>query len=78
MWLIPRLGKFQADYLEIDLRIDASDHFIDLETSDLDLAIRYGPVALMPSNAKCLFGEHLTPVASPGMAQRANLEKTSD
>jgi LysR family transcriptional regulator, glycine cleavage system transcriptional activator len=78
MWLIPRLGVFQAEYPDIDLRIDASDHFIDLETSDLDLAIRYGPSAQMPVNAKRLFGEHLTPVASPSMAQRANLEKKSD
>jgi LysR family transcriptional regulator, glycine cleavage system transcriptional activator len=78
MWLIPRLGIFQAEYPDIDLRLDASDHFIDLETSDLDLAIRYGPLAQMPPNAKRLFGEHLTPVASPSMAQRANLEKTSD
>ncbi len=78
MWLIPRLGRFQAEYPDIDLRIDASDHFIDLETSDLDLAIRYGSLAQMPASAKRLFGEQLTPVASPNMAQRTSLEKTAD
>jgi LysR family transcriptional regulator, glycine cleavage system transcriptional activator len=78
MWLIPRLGKFQTEYPDIDLRIDASDHFVDLETSDLDLAIRYGSIAQMPLTASRMFGEHLTPVASPAMAQRVSLEKTSD
>jgi LysR family transcriptional regulator, glycine cleavage system transcriptional activator len=78
MWLIPRLGSFQSQNPDIDIRVDASDHFIDLEISDLDLAIRYGPAAQMPSNAVRLFGEHLTPVASPRLAQSANLEKTSD
>jgi LysR family transcriptional regulator, glycine cleavage system transcriptional activator len=78
MWLIPRLGSFQSQYPEVDLRIDASDHFVDLETSDLDLAIRYGPLAQMPASATRLFGEHLTPVASPEMAHRVSLEKTSD
>jgi LysR family transcriptional regulator, glycine cleavage system transcriptional activator len=78
MWLIPKLGTFQASHPEIDLRVDASDYFVDLETSDLDLAIRYGPAAQMPANAKRLFGEHLTPVANPIMARRVGLEKTSD
>jgi LysR family transcriptional regulator, glycine cleavage system transcriptional activator len=78
MWLIPRLGTFQAAYPDVDLRLDASDHFVDLETSDLDLAIRYGPLEQMPASAARLFGEHLTPVASPSMALRANFEKISD
>jgi LysR family transcriptional regulator, glycine cleavage system transcriptional activator len=76
MWLIPRLGDFQVEHQEIDFRIDASDYFIDLETSDVDLAIRYGPLSLMPSHAKRLFGEQLTPVCSPALAKRNSLEKT--
>jgi LysR family transcriptional regulator, glycine cleavage system transcriptional activator len=78
MWLIPRLGVFQSQHPDIDIRVDASDHFIDLESSDVDLAIRYGLPAQMPSHAVRLFGEHLTPVASPGVMQHTNLAKTSD
>ena len=65
MWLIPRLEQFQRDNPDIDIRIDASDATLDLDVADVDLALRYGPVANMPANALRLFGEQLTPVVSP-------------
>ncbi len=65
MWLIPRLEAFQHDNPDIDIRIDASDIAVDLELADLDIALRYGPAATMPAGAIRLFGENLTPVASP-------------
>src|SRR5437764_4445797 len=65
MWLIPRLEQFQRDNPDIDIRIDASDATLDLEVADVDLALRYGPMATMPANATRMFGEQLTPVASP-------------
>ncbi|MDQ6880866.1 MAG: LysR substrate-binding domain-containing protein [Pseudomonadota bacterium] len=65
MWLIPRLEQFQRDHPEIDIRIDASDTSVDLDIADVDLALRYGPVGNMPPTAVRLFGEQLTPVASP-------------
>ena len=40
MWLIPRLEEFQRDHPGIDIRIDASDAQLDLDTSDVDLALR--------------------------------------
>ncbi len=65
MWLIPRLEQFQRDHPEIDIRIDASDASLDLDVADVDLALRYGPMAHMPPAAVRLFGEQLTPVVSP-------------
>jgi LysR family glycine cleavage system transcriptional activator len=65
MWLIPRLEAFQRDHPDIDIRIDASDAALDLEMADVDIALRYGPPATMPTGALRLFGEQLTPVASP-------------
>jgi LysR family glycine cleavage system transcriptional activator len=65
MWLIPRLEQFQRDNPEIDIRIDASDTPLDLDVADVDLALRYGPMANMPPQAVRLFGEQLTPVVSP-------------
>ncbi|MGE4243818.1 LysR substrate-binding domain-containing protein [Ramlibacter sp.] len=65
MWLIPRMEQFQRDNPDIDIRIDASDATVDLDVADVDLALRYGPMATMPANAVRLFGEQLTPVASP-------------
>ena len=65
MWLIPRLEAFQRDNPEIDIRIDASDLALDMEVADVDLALRYGPGENMPAGSVRLFGETITPVASP-------------
>jgi len=65
MWLIPRLDAFHVAYPDIDIRIDATDKPVDLETSDADLAIRYARPERVPSQAIALFTEQLTPVASP-------------
>lgn len=65
MWLIPRLEAFQSEYPDIDIRIDASDHAVDMETADIDVALRYAVPANVPAGAIRMFGEQLTPVASP-------------
>ena len=64
-WLIPRLEAFQTEYPDIDIRIDASDSHVDMDTSDVDMAIRYTRPERAPKEAIRLFGEQLTPVASP-------------
>jgi DNA-binding transcriptional LysR family regulator len=78
MWLIPRMEQFQRDNPEIDIRIDASDATMDLELADVDLALRYGPMASMPPNAVRLFGEQLTPVVSPWLLKSGPLSKPAD
>ena len=78
MWLIPRMEQFQRDNPEIDIRIDASDGAMDLDVADVDLALRYGPMAHMPPNAVRLFGEQLTPVVSPWLLKSGTLAKPAD
>jgi DNA-binding transcriptional LysR family regulator len=79
MWLIPRLEQFQRDNPDIDIRIDASDSTLDLELADVDLALRYGPMANMPPTAIRMFGEQLTPVVSPWLLKGgASLAKPAD
>src|SRR3990167_1458449 len=73
MWLIPRLEAFQAEYPDIDIRLDATDNPVDLDTSDVDLAIRYTRPGNVGSEAVRLFGEQLTPVASPWQIGRAHV-----
>ena len=63
---------------EIDIRIDASDTAVDLEVADVDLALRYGPMATMPQHAVRLFGEQLTPVASPWLLKKGSPKKPAD
>ncbi|MBX9612746.1 MAG: LysR family transcriptional regulator [Burkholderiales bacterium] len=65
MWLIPRLEAFQREHPDIDIRIDATDTAVEMDTTDVDLALRYAVPASVPAGAVRLFGEQLTPVASP-------------
>ena len=79
MWLIPRLEIFQRDHPDIDIRIDASDVAVDLEISDLDLALRYAPANHVPLHAIRLFGEQITAVISPWLLKSGPaLQKPAD
>lgn len=77
MWLIPRMERFQRDHPDIDIRVDASDTKVDLELSDIDLALRHGVASQMPAGAIRLFGEQLTPVASPWLLKSAAPVRTA-
>ncbi len=79
MWLIPRLEDFQSEHPDIDIRIDASDVPVDMETADIDIALRYVRPAQAPAQAIRLFDEQLTPVASPWLLKSGHaLKKGSD
>ncbi|MDO9480455.1 MAG: LysR substrate-binding domain-containing protein [Hydrogenophaga sp.] len=78
MWLIPRLEAFQREYPDIDIRIDASDAAVDLTTADVDLALRYAVPQAAPPGAIRLFGEQLTPVASPWLLKEHRLAQVED
>jgi len=64
LWLLPRLGEFQAKHPGVDLRVVASNRVLDLEREAIDLAVRYSPDERAPQDAVRLFGEELIPVAS--------------
>ena len=65
LWLLPRLAPFQQQHADIDIRISATDALIDLDDPDIDLVLRYDFAANVPPQAEAMFGERLTPVASP-------------
>lgn len=67
LWLLPRLGAFQAAHPEIEVRISANNQIVDLRKEGLDIAIRYGEERLMPLGASRLFGETVFPVAHPSL-----------
>lgn len=71
LWLLPRLGSFQAQHPNIDIRVAANNRLLDLETENIDLAIRYCPEAGAPPDAIRLFGEVVAPVARRDVALRA-------
>ncbi|WP_374406496.1 LysR substrate-binding domain-containing protein [Hydrogenophaga sp.] len=78
MWLIPRLEAFQREHPDIDIRIDATDAAVDLSTADVDLAIRYAAPETIAAGAVRLFGEQLTPVASPWLLREHRIAKVDD
>ncbi len=71
VWLIPRMEGFQHDNPDIDIRIDATDTIVDLDTSDVDLALRYCLPGAIGPGAQRLFGEQLAVVASPWLLNSA-------
>jgi len=71
LWLIPRLEAFQRDHPDMDIRVSAHDQVVDLEDSEIDIALRYCPARGVPPTAQRMFGEVLTPVISPWMARQA-------
>lgn len=70
-WLVPRLGRFRAQYPGIDLRIDTSRRLVDFAREDVDLAIRFGAGPFKGLQAVHLLDEELFPVASPALLHGA-------
>jgi len=65
LWLMPRLVNFQREHPDIDIRISATDKLIDTDDPEVDLALRYDFEANVPPESERMFGEVLSPVASP-------------
>lgn len=71
LWLLPRLGSFQAEHPNIDIRLVANNRLLDIEIENIDLAIRYCTEANAPEGAVRLFGEVIAPVARKDVAFQA-------
>ncbi len=78
LWLLPRLQGFQATHPDIDIRISASDALADTDDPELDMALRYCLPGGAPPGSTALFGEVLTPVASPSLLARQRLKSPAD
>jgi len=71
LWLLPRLGSFQAAHPHIDVRVAANNRILDMAEEGIDIAIRYSKESLVPHGALRLFGEAVVPVASKAVAAKA-------
>jgi len=70
LWLVPRLTTFQREHPQIEIRIDAGDRFIDIDTEGVDVAIRWTRPASMPHGALRLLDEEVVPALSPLLLER--------
>jgi LysR family glycine cleavage system transcriptional activator len=68
--LAPRAGSFRAAYPEWNLRLDASNQPVDLDT-EADAAIRYGRGHHPGLIVEPLFQDRFAPVCSPQLARSA-------
>src|SRR5919108_1836468 len=69
-WMVPRLSRFFERHPEILLRIDASTRIVDLDRSDVDLAIRMGDGNWPNVKAELLIAQEIFPVAAPSLAAK--------
>jgi len=66
LWLIPRLARFTADHPAVDVRMSATMEILDVERSQVDLAIRFVPIG--EGQGPSLFEESAArPVWSPAV-----------
>jgi LysR family glycine cleavage system transcriptional activator len=78
LWLLPRLQGFQSAHPESDIRVSASDALADFDDPEIDFALRYCHPEAAPPGSTLLFGEVLTPVASPALLTRQRLRTAAD
>jgi len=64
-WLVPRISRFTKQYPDIDIRIDSSDHLVDLDDGSTDVALRVADVD--DADPHLLFHERLVVVYSPSL-----------
>ncbi len=65
-WMAPRLGQFQADCPDIDLRLQTSDRDVDIIEEGISLGIRCGNGRAEGCESTLLCAEVIFPVCSPG------------
>ena len=69
--LMPRLADFMAQHSEIDLRFSASADSADLVRDDIDVDIRYGPIAPRGEHVVEIAEERIVPLVSPKLLAEA-------
>ncbi|PWK68221.1 LysR substrate-binding domain-containing protein [Aminobacter sp. AP02] len=69
-FLVPRLARFNQRFPDLKLRIDASTGLVDLDHSDVDLAIRMGDGKWPGVRAELLLAQEVFPVCAPALASR--------
>lgn len=69
-WLVPRLHRFYARHAAIQVRIEASMGYANLEGADIDLAVRFGSGRYPRLHCEHLLDEWVLPLCSPGLCNQ--------
>lgn len=77
-WLAPRLHRLKAQYPQYDVHLDVTDTNVDLRSSLVDVAIRYGVGNYPHAESERVLDEFVSPVCSPDhLAQHGALSSPS-
>lgn len=72
-WLVPRLARFGRLHSQIRVRLEATTTLADLDSEDVDLAIRVGPGDWPRVEARLLLPQEVFPVAAPVLAAKLKM-----
>ena len=64
LWLIPRLSRYTRKHPQLDVRISTTSTIVNLERSNVEIAIRYTS-GIPDGTARKLFEEEVFPVCAP-------------
>jgi putative choline sulfate-utilization transcription factor len=77
-WLLPRMTEMRRVIGGVDVRIVTRQEDFDPDTDDEDVSIVFGGGPWPRARATLLVGEHVTPVASPGLLAEAAIGGIAD
>jgi LysR family transcriptional regulator, glycine cleavage system transcriptional activator len=77
-WLVPRLGRFESSYPEVDVWLSAGMELVDFTSGEVDLAIRYGSGRYAGLEVTRLMSETVTPVAAPALLAERPILRPED
>ena len=77
-WLIPRLGRFNEIYPDINVWISTSEDLVNFSTDEVDVAIRLGYGQWTELHLDLLLKEFVFPVCSPQLLERLSPPKSPD
>ena len=70
LWLMPRLGSFEAAHPDFRMRIVSSRELVDPSRGEIDAALRLGRGRWPGVKARKLMDDWLVPVATPALARK--------
>ncbi len=78
-WLVPRLGRFNQQHPNIEVRVEATSTLVDMRRDRVDVALRHGLGVYPGLHVTRLMAPVLVPVACPGLiAPGAELAQPED
>src|SRR5262245_11364937 len=75
-WLVVRLHRFQERWPDIDVRISATDHCVELRDCDIDITSRYGSGRYPGLHVEPLMKNEVFPACSPQLLESGPPLKT--